>query len=320
MSSFEGMDVGVVRRVSSGLQAQGQMLDHLISNIEATVGHAQQVWQGPDLAAFTHTWQSGLRSQLLAASSALHQMATSTSQNAEQQEGASGRQGTPGVAAQSKAGDFDPNMHAELSSSGLSVGKDELTLGSVAAGAYLLDKSGHWTASAGPVRTSAQAGVTEGVDGSANATIGRDGVNAQAGVFAGVRANASETSKVGLYSQTVAAKGSAGASAHADAHAGFDGVSANAGAFAGAEASLSSHQDLGGLGTTGHASARAGVGADAGGSATFKDGKIHVGGHAGASVGVGGSLGVDVDIDTHELSHTGDQAAQGLRRVFARAR
>ncbi len=96
--SFEGMDVGVMRRVSQGLQTQAQVLDHLISSIESTVGHAQQVWQGQDLTAFAHGWQSSLRTRLLAASSSIHELATTASANADQQDVASNG-GTPSNAA-----------------------------------------------------------------------------------------------------------------------------------------------------------------------------------------------------------------------------
>lgn len=108
-----------------------------------------------------------------------------------------------------------------------------------------------------------------------------------------------------------------GASADANAKIGLDGGSLHAGAFAGGKAEGSIAGDVGGIGAGVNGSVRYGVGAELDAKATWDNGHIQVGFQAGAALGLGGSVGGNIDINVPKVwesyEHLDPVGAQSLR-------
>ena len=154
----------------------------------------------------------------------------------------------------------------------------------------------------------------------ADAKAGLDGgqLSAEAGAkvtLADVKGNAYATIGPG----TVQANGEAYVGANADVNAklGLDGGSLHAGAFAGGKIEGSVSGDIGGIGAGVNGSLRYGVGADLDAKATWNDGDIQIGFKAGAALGLGGSVGGNVEINLPKMWDTYEQwdpvGAQTLR-------
>ncbi len=178
------------------------------------------------------------------------------------------------------------------------------------------------------VRTDLPGGGAAGAGGSyflgpqvtADAKAGWEGnqasVDAGAKVtLADVKGNAYATIGPG----TVQANGEAyvGAAADVNAKLGLDGGSLHAGAFAGGKIEGSVAGDVGGIGAGVNGSLRYGVGADVDAKATWNDGDIQLGFKAGAALGVGGSVGGNVEINLPKMWESYEQfdpvGAQTLR-------
>jgi uncharacterized protein YukE len=160
----------------------------------------------------------------------------------------------------------------------------------------------------GFVRTDLPGGGAAGLSGSyfagpqvtADAKAGLDGgqLSAEASAKATLldaKGNAYVTYGPG----TLQANGEAYVGANADVNAklGLDGGSLHAGAFAGGKIEGSVAGDVGGIGAGVNGSLRYGVGADLDAKATWNNGDIQIGFKAGAALGLGGSVGGNIDIN-----------------------
>ncbi|AZQ36558.1 hypothetical protein EJ357_26515 [Streptomyces cyaneochromogenes] len=120
------------------------------------------------------------------------------------------------------------------------------------------------------------------------------GASAAANLVAGSAEGGWESGPVALGGK---ASASVGAEASAKASVGRDGVHAGFDGFAGAKAGVEGHADVGGIGAGGSAEVRAGIGATATFDAGMKDGKFVIGGELGATLGIGGNVSGQVEVD-----------------------
>lgn len=120
------------------------------------------------------------------------------------------------------------------------------------------------------------------------------GASASANLVAGSAEGSFEN---GPFAASGKASASIGAEASANAAVGKDGVHAGAHAFVGGKAGVEGHTDIAGIGVGGKAEVSYGLGGTATFDAGMKDGKFVIGGELGATVGVGGSVGGQVEID-----------------------
>lgn len=180
----------------------------------------------------------------------------------------------------------------------------------------------------GTLRTDLPGGAAAGVEGSyhigpqltADAKLGLEDnqVSAQAGVK-GTLVDLKGSAYATIGPGTVQANGSGYVGAEADVNGklGLNGGSLHAGAFAGGKVEGSVAGDVGGIGAGVNGSLRYGVGADLDAKATWEHGHIQLGFKAGAALGVGGSLGANVDIDLPKVWESYEKldpvGAQSLR-------
>jgi hypothetical protein len=135
-------------------------------------------------------------------------------------------------------------------------------------------------------------------------TDGTASINAEFGASANLIEGSVSTNVAGV---DLAAEGMVGASAEATGSIEFDplngslGASGEVGGFAGAqvEGSAGMTGDYGTAEVGG--SLRAGIGAEASGDIGFDDGKFSLSGNVGATLGIGGSVSFDVEVDVYEV-------------------
>lgn len=132
------------------------------------------------------------------------------------------------------------------------------------------------------------------------------GLRGSAEVGGEMKANGSVEDRAGgiLVGAAGEANVAVGAKAEAEAMAGASGANAKAGAFAGDRFRASGTAKTGGFGLTGFAEGQAGAGAEAEAKAAYEDGKIKLGLSTGAALGVGGKLGVGMEVDVSEVEKT----------------
>jgi hypothetical protein len=139
---------------------------------------------------------------------------------------------------------------------------------------------------------------------------GETAAQAGAGAWVGDRATVRERADIGLLGYEQQASGLAGAEATVGAKVGTDGAEVNTEVFAGAKGSVREAVDVGGVGVGATAEGMAGVGYTA--KATFGEGdddKFHIGGKLGGSVGLGGSVAFDLQVDGSKVSKTASEVA-----------
>jgi uncharacterized protein YukE len=120
-------------------------------------------------------------------------------------------------------------------------------------------------------------------------------------------ANASGTYTAGPLSAQANGDAMVGADLSGHAGIGVNGVSAHVNAFAGAEVTGHASADVAGVGVGATGSLQAGIGAQFDGQATWANGHIVVNAKAGAALGVGASVGANIDIDVPKLVNTAQQ-------------
>lgn len=101
MGNIEGMDAGAVRQVAAQLKAQADALGGVVAQVNGLVDRASGLWQGRDSQEFANWWVSQHRPRLQAAQEAIRGLGQSASNNADDQDRASGVSGNSaaGVAA-----------------------------------------------------------------------------------------------------------------------------------------------------------------------------------------------------------------------------
>ncbi|GAA4066106.1 putative T7SS-secreted protein [Streptomyces shaanxiensis] len=135
------------------------------------------------------------------------------------------------------------------------------------------------------------------------------GASASANLVAG---SAEGSWEAGPYAVSGKASASIGAEASAKASVGKDGVHAGFDAFVGGKAGGEVHTDVAGIGIGGKAEVSYGLGGTATFDAGMKDGKFVIGGELGATVGVGGSVGGQVEIDPSKVVDSIGDAADAI--------
>lgn len=134
--------------------------------------------------------------------------------------------------------------------------------------------------------------------GTVGASFGEGRLQAGLGGSANLVAGSAEGSyEAGMASFSGKASGSVGAEGSLNASVGKDGLHAGFDGFVGAKAGVEGHADVGGIGAGGSAEVRAGIGATATFDAGMKDGKFVIGGELGATLGIGGNVSGQVEID-----------------------
>jgi WXG100 family type VII secretion target len=98
-----------------------------------------------------------------------------------------------------------------------------------------------------------------------------------------------------------------GADASGHLNTGLHGIAAHANVFAGAQVTGTASADVAGVGVGASGSLQAGIGAQFDGQATWNNGHIVVNAKAGAALGVGASVGANIDIDVPKLVNTAQQ-------------
>lgn len=185
----------------------------------------------------------------------------------------------------------------------------DLSLGSIKAHANLADASAQGKLSYAGIDMSGKAGASIGAQGTAAAGLTSTGLSANASGSVGARASASGKATYGIVDVAGKADAFAGAEAGAGANIGRNGVDLNASAFAGAKAGAGISGDVAGIGAGVNGEVWAGVGAEADATFEMDNGKITIGGHVGAALGVGGSFGGEITIDTAEVAGAVGDAA-----------
>jgi len=83
-----GMDIAAVRGLATQLAAKADEIEHIASTLSGQLDGTQ--WLGADADKFRGDWHNTYRAQLHNVAGALHDASTRASQNATQQEQASG--------------------------------------------------------------------------------------------------------------------------------------------------------------------------------------------------------------------------------------
>jgi hypothetical protein len=321
------MNMAEVRHMVDQLRMGAERLRGVVSAVDGRVTHSS--WHGRDADEFKHQWWPGHRQQLLNAADSLQGLAQSASNNADDQERASG--GTvqvgrsPGgltgellaavtmtagigartFAARGLAGS-DPTLvqawqrYIKDPTIALAVSRSIERVRGVSAG-------GGTTLGVVPVSYGASAQVYATAHASAGVKLNSSGLaaTAEAGGAIGARADAGAA----LGNQYLGANAHAGVKAEVGAQGsgelkiGPAGAAGNLHGDIGASVSATAdgHAHISGVeaGVKAHAYAGVSAHADIGGSVTFQEVKTHV--DLGASLGVGAGVGFDVDVKPSQL-------------------
>jgi uncharacterized protein YukE len=120
-------------------------------------------------------------------------------------------------------------------------------------------------------------------------------------------ANATGSYTAGPVSATATGDAMVGADLSGHLTAGTNGVEAHVNGFAGAEVTGHASADVAGVGVGATGSLQAGVGAQFDGQATWNNGHIVVNAKMGAALGVGASVGANIDVDVPKMVNTAEQ-------------
>lgn len=171
--------------------------------------------------------------------------------------------------------------------------------------------------SANGIEAEASGRAQAGLFGEGKLRVGDDGLSATGALVAGVALSGSGS--VAL-AEHLAVKGSAkaqgGAVAQGTARVNTEGVHADGEVFAGARIEGKAGVDVGGVTVGGKASGWIGVGAEGSLDFGFSDGKLKIGASAGAALGIGGSIGFNLEIDVAEVVDTVTDAAEAVGDFF----
>ncbi len=162
--------------------------------------------------------------------------------------------------------------------------------------------------------------ITVGVFAKADAAVGIDGLTANAAVGAGQTIELSGETYVNVGDLTLGADGEAeiflGTTAEGSANFNKDGLNVGGEAFAGEKFAASGTGSVGGLGAGGSAEGWVGAGLKLDGSAQFVDGKLQFDFEIGAALGIGGKLGLEVEIDVEEIKEDFEAFGKGTADAF----
>jgi len=190
----------------------------------------------------------------------------------------------------------------------------ELSLGSAEGEAHVYKAEGKWEDYYGDFHVNADGSVTIlGADGSAEATINKDGVKINAdGTLAIAHAEGELHGEYGIAEGGIKGEALLGATGEGHLEAGKTGVHAGGELFAGGKISGTVEGDVGGVGGEATAEGWAGAGIQGDADIGFKDGKFTIGGHGGAALGLGGKVGGEVTLDFPKMWETGGDIVESL--------
>jgi hypothetical protein len=190
----------------------------------------------------------------------------------------------------------------------------KLSLGKLKGEVHVYQAEGKWEDYYGKFHANADGSVTLlGADGSAEATIDKDGVRINAdGTVSIVKAEGGIHGEYGIAEGGL--KGEALVGARGEGHVDFGKTGAHAGGelFAGGRVSGTVEGDVGGIGGEGTAEGWAGIGIEGDADLGYDDGKITIGAHGGAAVLLGGKLGGEVTIDVPKVIETGGDIVNAI--------
>ncbi|MGA8257513.1 MAG: putative T7SS-secreted protein [Nocardioides sp.] len=184
----------------------------------------------------------------------------------------------------------------------------KISLGEIEGGIYVFNAEGEFENYYGDVKVNGDGSVTVlGADGSATATIDKDGVKIGVdGTITVVGAEGSIHGSLGLAELGLEGEVLVGATGEGEISIGKQGVHANGELFAGGKIEGAINGDIGGVGGEGRAEGWAGFGISGNADLGYKDGKLTVGGDGGVAVFLGGKLGGEVTLDFPEIYETGE--------------
>jgi hypothetical protein len=190
----------------------------------------------------------------------------------------------------------------------------KITLGSIEGGVYVFNAEGEFENYYGDVKVNGDGSVTVlGADGSASATIDKEGVKVNAdGTITILGAEGTITGSLGPAELGAHGEVLVGANAEGDLSITREGVHAGGELFAGGKIEVSVNGDVGGVGGEGRAEGWAGIGISGNADVSFKDGKLTLGGDGGAAFGFGGKLGGEVTVDVPEILGHGQDLAEAI--------
>lgn len=190
----------------------------------------------------------------------------------------------------------------------------KITLGKIEGGVYVFNAKGEFENYYGDVKVNGDGSVTVlGADGSAEATINKDGVKVHAdGTIEIVKAEGNITGSLGPAELGLHGEALVGATAEADITIGKDGVHGGGELFAGGKLSGELSGDVYGAGGELRGELQYGIGASADLDVGVKDGKITIGGDLGLAFGPGGKLGGGVSLDVPEIYGHGKDVVDAI--------
>ncbi|CAN5498814.1 hypothetical protein BH09ACT12_BH09ACT12_17980 [soil metagenome] len=179
----------------------------------------------------------------------------------------------------------------------------KISLGSIEGGVYVFNAEGEFENYYGDVKVNGDGSVTIlGADGSAGATIDRDGVKINAdGTLTILGAEGSIHGSLGPAEIGAEGEVLVGATAEGDLSLTKEGIHGGGELFAGGKIEGKINGDVGGVGAEGRGEGWAGIGIAGDADLTFKDGKLTVGADGGVALLLGGKLGGEVTLDLPEI-------------------
>ena len=190
----------------------------------------------------------------------------------------------------------------------------KISLGKAEGSIYVFNAKGEFENYYGDVKVNGDGSVTVlGADGSAEATIDKDGVKINAdGTLTLVGAEGSVHGSLGPAELGAEGKVFVGATGSGGLDIGKDGVHAGGELFVGGKLEGSISGDVGGIGGEGRGELSYGLGAAYDADIGMKDGKITIGTDVGLTFGVGGKIGGDVTIDVPEVYDNGKKVVDWI--------
>ncbi len=194
----------------------------------------------------------------------------------------------------------------------------KITLGKAEGEVYVFNAEGEFTNYYGNVKVNGDGSVTVlGADGSAEATIDKEGVRVGAdGRITLLGAEGTLHGELGPAEAELNGEVFVGAEGGGGLTIGKDGVHADGELFAGARVRAEAAGDVGGIGGEAAVEGQAGIGISAGGGVDIEDGTITIDAEFGAALGLGGKVEAGITVDPVEVYETGKDAVEWVGGLF----
>ncbi len=194
----------------------------------------------------------------------------------------------------------------------------KITLGKAEGEIYVFNAEGEFTNYYGNVKVNGDGSVTVlGADGSAEATIDKDGVRVGAdGRVTIIGAEGTIHGSLGPADVELGGEAFVGAEGSGGLTFGKEGVHAEGELFAGARARAEAAGDFAGVGGEAAVEGHAGLSASAGGGVDIDKGKITIDAELGLALGLGGKVEGGVTVDVPEVYESGKDAVEWVGGLF----